>query len=75
MKYELTIERTQPPCGGKPPKTYEVREIETDDPAQVVREIEEDPDVEMVIDDHDPDSIVIIVDNQPVHHEYIFDKI
>ncbi|MDD3340086.1 MAG: hypothetical protein PHS82_14665 [Lachnospiraceae bacterium] len=30
-EYELIVEKTQPSCGGKSPRTYDFYEIETDD--------------------------------------------
>ena len=38
MKYELIIGKTQPSCGGKPPKVFEYQDVETEDPAAYVRE-------------------------------------
>lgn len=38
--YEVIVETHQPPCGGKLPKTFDYREIETDDPAAYVRQQE-----------------------------------
>ncbi len=42
MIYELVITRTQPPCGGKPATTHEIRSVETDDVVAYVRASESD---------------------------------
>jgi len=36
-RYELMIERQQPPCGGRQPKLYDFQNVETDDPVAYVR--------------------------------------
>lgn len=42
MNYELVITRTQPSCGGKSPRTHEIRSVSTDDVVAYVRKCEID---------------------------------
>ena len=42
MRYELVITKTQPPCGGKPTTSHEIRAVETDDIIAYVRASEKD---------------------------------
>jgi len=47
MRYELIIERRQPPCGGKQPRLFDFSTVETDDPVAYVAEREKDVEFEV----------------------------
>lgn len=49
-EYEVLIERSQPPCGGKPSKIQTFVEIETDDPLGYVLSQEKDREFEQSYD-------------------------
>ena len=42
MTYELVITKTQPPCGGKPTTTHEIRSVDVTDVIAYVRACEKD---------------------------------
>ena len=72
--YELIIERQQPPCGGKQTKSYDFRNVETDDPVSYVCEHEpglsEDMELEV---DRSQDGVVCVCFTsgiQPVKYEF-----
>lgn len=56
--YELIIERTQPPCGGKLPKTHEILTVQTDDLVAFVKS-REPATVELEITEKDSYTTVI----------------
>lgn len=55
--YELIIERRQPPCGGKPPKTVTVQTVSTDDPVAYVRTLEKDGELQVT---RKPDGEIVV---------------
>lgn len=57
MRYELIIEKTQPPCGGKSARVHEFLEVETEDPMAYVRARE--PELELE-ETKNPDGTLII---------------
>ncbi len=71
-KYELIIERSQPPCGGKPPKVFDFKEVETDDPNAYVQMHEKDSNLSTVTKNG---SITIIAEKSAYHVEYQFTEI
>ena len=77
MKYELIVERTQPPCGGKPTKLHDFHSIETDDPMSYVLEHEPDftPDIEanMEKDSFGTITIAFMKGAQHVKYEFLED--
>ncbi len=72
--YELIIERQQPPCGGKPTRLYDFRNVETDDPVAYVRahEPELPKDAELEIDRLGDDVVCVRFTSgiQPVKYEF-----
>lgn len=72
-EYELIIETTQPPCGGKPPRLYDFREIETDDPIAYVKAIEKDSNLTVSVEGDG--SITVIAEKDKHHVEYKFSEI
>ncbi len=73
-RYELIIERQQPPCGGKQTKLHDFREVETDDPVSFVQKHEpgltEDIELEVEYSDTGIVSICFIKGIQPVKYEF-----
>ena len=49
MNYEVVITRTQPSCGGKSPRTHEIRSVATDDVVAYVRQCEMDLPADLVL--------------------------
>lgn len=74
MKYELIIERTQLPCGGKPTRLYDFRSIETEDPMSYVLEHEPDftPDIEADMETDNTGTIAITFMKGAQHVKYEF---
>lgn len=72
--YELIIERRQPPCGGKQPKLYDFRNVETDDPTAYVREHEPglSKDAELEVDNSQEGIVSVSFTSgiQPVRYEF-----
>ena len=71
--YELVIETTQPPCGGKPPRLYEFLEIQIEDPMEYVKSRESD--CEPVLESNVNGEIVITVDAGAHHVKYEFTEV
>lgn len=71
-EYELIIETTQPPCGGKPPRLYEFLEIETDDPIAYVTARE--PGMPYSVHKGQKGEIVIEIDYDKHHVSYQFSE-
>ena len=74
MKYELIVERTQPPCGGKPTKLYDFHSIETDDPMSYVRKHEPNftPDIEADMENDGSGTITVTFMKGAQHVKYEF---
>lgn len=74
MKYELIVERTQPPCGGKPTRLYDFCTVETDDPMAYVRANEPDfsPDIEADVAEDDAGTVSIAFMKGAQHVKYEF---
>lgn len=76
-RYELIIERQQPPCGGKPTHLYDFRSIETDDPVAYVRAHEPELPADAPLEvDRGPDGVVNVSFTsgiQPVRYEFTED--
>ena len=68
--YELIIERTQPPCGGNPPRTHEILNVQTDNLVAFVKNRE--PDVELEICEKDAYTTVISLTRGAQHVIYEF---
>jgi|GEM_PF-1046888 len=62
MNYELVITRTQPPCGGKPLQTHEIRSISTDDFVAFVRQCEPELPESVALVPHDDGNGTISID-------------
>ena len=61
MRYEIIIQRTQPPCGGKSPKVVDFRNADVDDPLSYV--IMNEPNLLANVDidiDESKEGIVVI---------------
>ncbi len=74
MKYELIITRTQPPCGGKDPRTHEFRSVATDDPVAYVKQNEGElaHDVHMEVSDDGKGTITVEFKSGEQHVTYEF---
>lgn len=59
--YEVMIETSQPPCGGKHPRLYEFLDIETDDPEAFVQEREPGVELEMSVDSNSGEITVLAI--------------
>ena len=77
MNYELIITRTQPPCGGKDPRTHEFRSVATDDPLAYVKQCEgelaRDVRMEVADDGHGVTTVTFRSGEQEVSYEFTED--
>jgi hypothetical protein len=77
MRYEIIIQRTQPPCGGKSPKVVDFRNADVDDPLSYV--IMNEPNLLANVDidiDESKEGIVVIsftCGSQNVRYEFLED--
>ena len=76
MRYELIITRTQPPCGGKPPKLHTSDTVETDDPIGYVYVREKDlpTAIPLEVTHNGLDTLIISFDRGAQHVTYEFSK-
>lgn len=74
MQYELIIERTQPPCGGKPTRLYDFQTVQTEDPLAYVLEHEPDftPEIEPEVSTDEAGSVTVTFMKGAQHVKYEF---
>ena len=74
MNYELIVTRTQPPCGGKPARLHDFRNVATDDPVAFVKQSEGDlaRDVTMDVTDDGKGTVTVEFMSGTQHVTYEF---
>ena len=72
-RYELTIERRQPTCGGRAPTACEVREVETDDPMAYVKSQEVGSEPKLMQDENGTILIRVECNGLWANYEFVAD--